>query len=467
MQLCKYKEKDLTAADLTGRFPYQSSRGNNYVMVMYHYDCNVIWGEPLKKRTASEIVKCFHLLNKQFSTRGYKPNLFVFDNEFSSDFKAALKNEHIALQLVTPHMHRNNPAERAIQTWKDHFLAGLASIHLNFPMNECDCLIPQANITLNLLRASRIHPHLSAYASLFGQFDFNRTPLAPPGTKIVIHLKPNQRPSWGFHGQEGWYIGPAMDHYRNITGYFPKEHCEKCTDTVTFVPHDIPIPSFTVEDYLLQAVDDIISILKTDKDPLPPTFILGNKTKQALLDIATSLKTAVQPVLPPATTVLPTSSTQTMSEPRVDKATPPIEPEPRVGFNQTTDPKMVSDTSYEKTIVTSKPPQPSFPSISTSNTKSLFTGKRVPTPGTRFSQRLLAQHMYESSLKKQFSSHSYLPISPSLAHIYDSSGKKLSIKKLLTGSEAHIWHQSVSNELGRLTKGNDAGVSWTDTIDFI
>ena len=400
--IMQYKEKDLTAADLTGRFPYQSSRGNNYVMVMYHYDCNVIWGEPLKKRTASEIVKCFHLLNKQFSTRGYKPNLFVFDNEFSSDFKAALKNEHIALQLVTPHMHRNNPAERAIQTWKDHFLAGLASIHPDFPMNEWDRLIPQANITLNLLRASRIHPHLSAYASLFGQFDFNRTPLAPPGTKIVIHLKPNQRPSWGFHGQEVWYIGPAMDHYRNITGYFPKEHCEKCTDTVTFVPHDIPIPSFTVEDYLLQAVDDIVSILKTDKDPLPPTFILGNKTKQALLDIATSLKTAVQPVLPPATTVLPTSATQTVSEPRVDKATPPIEPEPRVGFNQTTDPKMVSDTSYEKTIVTSKPPQPSFPSISTSNTKSLFTGKRVPTPGTRFSQRLLAQHMYESSLKSNF-----------------------------------------------------------------
>ena len=59
--IMQYKEKDLIAADLTGRFPYQSSRGNNYVMVMYHYDCNVFWGEPLKKRTASEIVKCFHL----------------------------------------------------------------------------------------------------------------------------------------------------------------------------------------------------------------------------------------------------------------------------------------------------------------------------------------------------------------------------------------------------------------------
>ena len=111
------------------------------------------------------------LLNQQFSARGYKPNLFVFDNEFSADFRAALQNKNITLQLVTPHMHRNNPAERAIQTWKDHFLAGLASVHPDFPMNEWDRLIPQANITLNLLRASRTHPQLSAYASMFGQFD--------------------------------------------------------------------------------------------------------------------------------------------------------------------------------------------------------------------------------------------------------------------------------------------------------
>ena len=187
----QYNKKYLTAADLTGRFPYQSSRGNNYVMVMYHYDCNVIWGEPLKKRTASEIVKCFHLPNRKFSTRGYTPILFIFDNEFSGDFRAALQGEQITLQLVTPHMHRDNPAERAIQTWKDHFLAGLASVHPDFPMNEWDRLISQANITLNILRASRTHPHLSVYASLFGNFDFNRTPLAPPGTKIVIHLKPN------------------------------------------------------------------------------------------------------------------------------------------------------------------------------------------------------------------------------------------------------------------------------------
>ena len=112
--ILELKDKDILAADLTGRFPYQSSQWNNYIMIMYHYDCNVIWGAPLKDRTASEIVKVFHFLNDQFKTKGFKPNRFVFDNEFSVKFRAAVAEEELTLQLVTPHMHRNNPAECAI-----------------------------------------------------------------------------------------------------------------------------------------------------------------------------------------------------------------------------------------------------------------------------------------------------------------------------------------------------------------
>ena len=70
----------------------------------------------------------------KFIANGFKPNLFIFDNEFSGDFKTALQDDNIKLQLVTPHTHHNNPAERAIQTWKDHFLAGLASAHPDYPM---------------------------------------------------------------------------------------------------------------------------------------------------------------------------------------------------------------------------------------------------------------------------------------------------------------------------------------------
>ena len=42
--------------DLTGRFPVQSLRGNNYILICYTYDGNAILSEPLKNRTAPEMI---------------------------------------------------------------------------------------------------------------------------------------------------------------------------------------------------------------------------------------------------------------------------------------------------------------------------------------------------------------------------------------------------------------------------
>ena len=58
----------------------------------------------------------------------------------------------------------------------------------------------------NLLRQSRINPTLSAHAQLHCQFDFNATPLVPPGTKVIVHQKPSNRQSWTPRGKDGWYI---------------------------------------------------------------------------------------------------------------------------------------------------------------------------------------------------------------------------------------------------------------------
>ena len=91
------------------------------------------------------------------------------------------------------HVHLRNAAERAIQTWKQHFLAGIATLDPNFPIQEWDRLLPQCDITLNLVRSFRCQPNLSAYVATFGNFNFNRMPLAPPGTCVLIHKTTKQR----------------------------------------------------------------------------------------------------------------------------------------------------------------------------------------------------------------------------------------------------------------------------------
>ena len=53
--------KDSVAyGDLTGKFPYRSSRGNQYILVTYHYDANHIRGEPLKNREAATITAAYN-----------------------------------------------------------------------------------------------------------------------------------------------------------------------------------------------------------------------------------------------------------------------------------------------------------------------------------------------------------------------------------------------------------------------
>jgi hypothetical protein len=80
-------------------------------------------------------------------------------------------------QMVPPHVHRRNAAERAICTYKNHFFAALSGTDPKFPMNQWDKLLPQTTLALNLLRGSRINPRLSVQAQLHGACDFN---LAPP-----------------------------------------------------------------------------------------------------------------------------------------------------------------------------------------------------------------------------------------------------------------------------------------------
>ena len=109
-------------------------------------------------------------------------------------------------QLTPAQMHRRNMAERATQTFKNHFISVLAGTNSTFPKNEWDLLLQQAELTMNLLRSSRINPRLSAEEQMNGVFDHNRTPLAPLGIKALACDMPAQRRTWEEQGKEGWHI---------------------------------------------------------------------------------------------------------------------------------------------------------------------------------------------------------------------------------------------------------------------
>ena len=112
------KEVCTAYTDLTGRFPMKSSQGNEYILVAYHYDANYIHGIPIKNRKAASITAAWKEMHTLFHRAGIAPSTYVLDNETSADFETALSEESTTFQLVPPHTHRRNLAERAIQTWK-------------------------------------------------------------------------------------------------------------------------------------------------------------------------------------------------------------------------------------------------------------------------------------------------------------------------------------------------------------
>ena len=138
-----------------------------------------------------------------------------------------------------------------------------------FPDNCWDLLLPQCNITLNLLRASCIQPKLSVYAQIHGNFNYNKNPLAPAGCKSIIHDQPNERPTWANHGTPGFYVGPALEHYRNYRCNVPKTRSHRTSDIVEFFPKTCRTPSISKADTITMVLTDLQHILSTQLPSAP------------------------------------------------------------------------------------------------------------------------------------------------------------------------------------------------------
>ena len=153
----------------------------------------------MKTRQATEIATVGEAKHLQLVKNSHDIKYYIMDNECSKYLQQALKKNNLDYQLVPPNQHRRNAAERAIRTFKNHLLAGLATCDPKFPIHEWDRLLEQAELTLNLLCNSQVNPNLAAHAYIAGVHDFNKTPLAPPGTKGIVHSKPDKQASWAFH----------------------------------------------------------------------------------------------------------------------------------------------------------------------------------------------------------------------------------------------------------------------------
>ena len=240
---------------------------------------------PLKTGEQKPFWKPTNWCIQKLQQAGCRPQLHRLDNECSQILKDFMKEQQEGYQLVPPGSHRRNSAERAIRTYKNHFIAGLSSADPNFPLNLWDRLVEQSYITLNLLRGSRMNPKLSAYSQIEGEFIFTATPLAPPGIRVLVHEKLQKRGTWDCHGEEGYYIGSAMESYRCFKTYIKSTKGERITDTIEWFPHNYTMPGNSDVEMLVSATNDLLKLLKnpSPKSPIPQ---LEDSELQALQDLS-------------------------------------------------------------------------------------------------------------------------------------------------------------------------------------
>jgi len=261
--------------------------------------------------------------------------------------RKAIKNYDITIEIAPPGNHRTNLAERAIRTAKNHVVSSIATTDKNFPLELWDEIIPQAEITLNLMRGCRNNPVISAYEAVRGPYDLSKHPMAPAGMKVVVHEKPLQRGPWDPHGVEGYYLGPALEHYRCFRTWISHTNAQRISDTISWHPDKLRMPSTDMREELQRFGKDVNEALDNLAHNDPQAVQALKNTIQASIKVTSDQIKAINDVK--IANLSKTNSNDTIAEAKdVIANTDNTESNQRVQQNSTTD-----DATKERVL----PPQ--------------------------------------------------------------------------------------------------------------
>ena len=111
-----------------------------------------------------------------------------------------------------------------------------------------------------------------------GKYHF-ATPIAPPGTQLLMHKNPGRQQTFGYNANKTWYTGPCFKNYRTFKGILASTGAERISDTVRFQHNAIAVSQLTPADCILEATKQ----LKLAIQQQPATAPMGEITAITLL----------------------------------------------------------------------------------------------------------------------------------------------------------------------------------------
>ncbi len=250
--------------DHTGKFPHISSLGNQYIMILHNMNSNSLWAEAIKNNTEGKLI-----LARQHALAGMKrcgivPMHQILNNQASAAYKIAIETSKMTYQLVPPDNHRQNMAEKAIQTFKNHFISVLSGCAPTMLMHLWGQLLPQVELQLLLLRQSQVNPNMSAYAHLYGQHNYNKHPFVQIGMEALVHDKPHRQRTYAEHCRKTFVLSTSTKHYQCWKFWSNNTWAAHVLGAEFFKHKYITNPAVTLEDLVIAAAANLSKALATN-----------------------------------------------------------------------------------------------------------------------------------------------------------------------------------------------------------
>ena len=313
-QLCfqvMTREEFMNSSDATGKFPFETLSGWNYILVstMKGY----VHLQLLRSRKAPEYRRAYKEMYTFYASLGKIPTTQRLDNETSGELESFLAETQVKIEYVAPGMHRQNPSERAIRPAKNCIIAMCHTVAPTFPaVSLLETVVDQAEIIINQLRPWHDDRSINAWTGMHNApYDHLAHPLSIFGMQCVVLENP--RPSWGPHGKDGYYVGPALQHYRCFRVLVTDTNSTRISDSIAWQPELYRMPGHSPLEVLTAATKDLLAAVRA----IPPadkallrTHTVGDttvrerlsETVQLLQDMYTPNTTA--PAVPPGFTPL-------------------------------------------------------------------------------------------------------------------------------------------------------------------
>jgi hypothetical protein len=140
----------------------------------------------------------------------------------------------------------------------------------------------QSNDRLNMMRPCCLNPLLSVHKALEGTFLFDTMLMALLGTEVLVHQKPRQRKTWGFHATKVWYLSHVATHYPCICIIMKDTGGERVTETFQYQHHAIPVLAIMANNCILEATCHLADAINGIQEA-PPEKMAAIQSLQGLL----------------------------------------------------------------------------------------------------------------------------------------------------------------------------------------